>query len=58
MCTCNVTFVRKPFITSRPTNLEPEECMDEGNEEDDIQDGDALDSADDMDEDSICAFLC
>ena len=59
MCTCNVTFVRKPFITCRPTNLEPEECMDEGNEEDDdIQDGDALDSADDMDDDSICAFLC
>ena len=27
-------------------------------EEDDIQDGDALDSADDMDEDSISAFLC
>ena len=39
-------------ITCRPTNLEPEEWMDEDNEEDDeIQDGDALDSADDMDDD-------
>ena len=31
--------------------------MDEGNTEDyDIEDGDAVDSADDMDDDSICAF--
>ena len=48
ICTC-------PCMTCRHTHTEPESVDSGGNEDDEVQDGDTVDSDDDLDD--ICMFV-